>query len=194
MTETTPRREATRARLIEAAIHEFAERGIDATSVEQLCERADFSRGAFYSNFQTKDDLCIAILESYAEQTLRELDAIFQPPPDADIDWAVNVAIPAFFRALGPTADFRRTMLEIHLRATRSDELGQRLREHEAQIHPVIGAFLTKAVAHVGRRFSMPTDQVVRALSAVFFEPSMDNDVDSEFLGGLLVALTEPAA
>ena len=96
MTETTPRREATRNRLIQAAIHEFALRGIDATSVEQLCEQAGFTRGAFYSNFATKDDLCVAIIEHYCQQVEEGLDQIFQPPADAGIEWAVNEAIPAF--------------------------------------------------------------------------------------------------
>ncbi len=70
MSETTRRREVTRHRLVEAAIDEFAIRGLDATSVEQLCEAAGFTRGAFYSNFATKDDLCVAIMEYHRDQVL----------------------------------------------------------------------------------------------------------------------------
>lgn len=192
MPETTPRREATRTRLIAAAIHEFAERGIDATSVEQLCERAGFTRGAFYSNFATKDDLCVAILENYGEQVVEGLGEVFHPPANAGIEWAVDEAIPAFFQALGSTAEIRRTMLEIHLRGTRSPELAKRLRELDAKTRPVMMDFLDSAASHVGLRFRLPTDQVMRAFSAVFFEPELDNDVDEAFLGRLLVALTEP--
>ena len=70
MTDLTPRREATVGRLVEAAITQFAARGIDATSVEQLCEAAGFTRGAFYSNFTSKDDLCMAIIERYRDNVL----------------------------------------------------------------------------------------------------------------------------
>ena len=193
MTETTPRREATRNRLIQAAIHEFALRGIDATSVEQLCEQAGFTRGAFYSNFATKDDLCVAIIEHYCQQVEEGLDQIFQPPADAGIEWAVNEAIPAFFRTLGPTAQVRMTMLEIHLRSTRSPELATRLNELDSRTRPAMMTFLDQAASHVGLRFRMPTEQVLRALSAVFFEPELAADVDEALLGRLLAALTEPA-
>lgn len=55
--ETTARRERTRQRLLDAAAQVFAEVGLDAASVETVCERAGFTRGAFYSNFDSKDEL-----------------------------------------------------------------------------------------------------------------------------------------
>ena len=62
------RREQTRARLLDAAHEVFAEVGMDAASVEMICERAGFTRGAFYSNFATKDDLCVEIMRHVAEE------------------------------------------------------------------------------------------------------------------------------
>lgn len=60
---TTRRREQSRRRLIEAARDTFAERGIRETPVELICERAGFTRGAFYSNFSSKEDLFLAVYE-----------------------------------------------------------------------------------------------------------------------------------
>jgi AcrR family transcriptional regulator len=51
------RRSETQDRLLAAAAPLFAERGISASTVELICERAGFTRGAFYSNFESKDDL-----------------------------------------------------------------------------------------------------------------------------------------
>ena len=51
MTHVTARRAATRERLIDAAIDVFAEKGVLGASVEEICEDAGFTRGAFYSNF-----------------------------------------------------------------------------------------------------------------------------------------------
>ena len=64
-------------RLVEAAITQFAARGIDATSVEQLCDAAGFTRGAFYSNFASKDDLCTAIIEACGAQNPLCFAAVF---------------------------------------------------------------------------------------------------------------------
>lgn len=63
---TSRRREATRQKLLEAAALVFAEVGVDAASVETICERAGFTRGAFYSNFESKDELMLALTERVA--------------------------------------------------------------------------------------------------------------------------------
>ncbi|SIS18578.1 TetR/AcrR family transcriptional regulator [Microbacterium sp. RURRCA19A] len=77
MTDTAPapsrRRENTRTRLMDAAAQLFAEEGIDATSVEAVCERAGFTRGAFYSNFASKEELFLALCERSANTTLAAL-------------------------------------------------------------------------------------------------------------------------
>ncbi|WP_137843075.1 TetR/AcrR family transcriptional regulator [Microbacterium sp. 2FI] len=65
---TSPRREATRQKLLDAAALVFAEVGLDAASVEAICERAGFTRGAFYSNFETKDELFLELAGNVARE------------------------------------------------------------------------------------------------------------------------------
>ena len=65
---TTRRREATRQKLLDAAAQVFAEVGLDAASVEAICERAGFTRGAFYSNFETKDELFLELVGNVARE------------------------------------------------------------------------------------------------------------------------------
>lgn len=60
--------EQTRARLIETADRMFAEGGVNAASLRSLCERAGFSQGAFYSNFASKEDLLLCVLERHIHQ------------------------------------------------------------------------------------------------------------------------------
>ncbi|MEZ5187714.1 MAG: TetR/AcrR family transcriptional regulator [Microbacterium sp.] len=67
------RREQTRARLLAAAHEVFAEVGMDAASVEMICERAGFTRGAFYSNFESKNELFLALITQLAEEKLDEV-------------------------------------------------------------------------------------------------------------------------
>lgn len=66
-TPATRSRENTRARLLEAAAQVFAEVGLDGASVEAVCERAGFTRGAFYSNFESKDELFLMLAASVSE-------------------------------------------------------------------------------------------------------------------------------
>src|SRR5436305_5014119 len=68
---TRPTRDATRDKLFEAAARVFEEQGIGSASIEAIAAAAGFSRGAFYSNFNSKDDLIIAMLEDHVAQSIR---------------------------------------------------------------------------------------------------------------------------
>ena len=54
---------ATRAALLDAAAQLFVERGLQGASVEAISERAGFTRGAFYSNFASKEELFAELLQ-----------------------------------------------------------------------------------------------------------------------------------
>jgi AcrR family transcriptional regulator len=77
--ETLSRRERkkqeTRQRLMEAALHLCREHGYDDTTVEQIAEAADVAKGTFFNYFETKD----AILPALAEWRLRQLQQALLP-------------------------------------------------------------------------------------------------------------------
>ena len=54
-------RAETLERLLDAALKTFAHVGFAAASVEAICSRGGFTRGAFYSSFRTKDELFAAL-------------------------------------------------------------------------------------------------------------------------------------
>jgi len=68
---TRPTRDDTRDKLFEAAARVFEEQGIGGASIEAIAAAAGFTRGAFYSNFKSKDELIIAMLEDHVEQSIR---------------------------------------------------------------------------------------------------------------------------
>ena len=67
---TRPTRDDTRDKLFEAAARVFEEQGIGGASIEAIAAAAGFTRGAFYSNFKSKDELIIAMLEDHVEQSI----------------------------------------------------------------------------------------------------------------------------
>jgi len=70
---TRPTRDDTCEKLFEAAARVFEEQGIGGASIEAIAAAAGFTRGAFYSNFKSKDELIIAMLEDHVEQSIRRL-------------------------------------------------------------------------------------------------------------------------
>jgi len=82
---TRPTRGDTREKLFEAAADVFEQHGIGAASIEAIAAAAGMTRGAFYSNFASKDDLIIAMLEDHVERSLkhhRDLLARHREPED----------------------------------------------------------------------------------------------------------------
>ncbi len=75
---------ATREALIAAAAAEFAEQGLDA-SLDAVCARAGFTRGAFYVHFRDRDDLLVAVIERVLS---RFRDALL---PDRNPDLATTI-------------------------------------------------------------------------------------------------------
>src|SRR4051812_40727719 len=56
-------KQRTREALVEAGIALFAEQGLDGPSLDAICERAGFTRGAFYVHFRDRDELLQAVME-----------------------------------------------------------------------------------------------------------------------------------
>jgi TetR/AcrR family transcriptional regulator, transcriptional repressor for nem operon len=68
-------KERTRRALIEAGIELFAKEGLDAPSLDAICERAGYTRGAFYVHFRDRDDFLVAVMETAGPPILDQLVA-----------------------------------------------------------------------------------------------------------------------
>ncbi len=61
------RRADTRGRLLDAAAELFAERGVEAASIDAIAHVADRTSGAVYSHFGGKDGLLFALLDGWVD-------------------------------------------------------------------------------------------------------------------------------
>jgi AcrR family transcriptional regulator len=98
-------RQQTRERLLDAAADVFKRFGYNGASLEAVAEAAGYTKGAVYSNFDTKADLFMALLDRYVEgeiaaqveqfsgktldQVIDELDTIIERQITGDPLWAV---------------------------------------------------------------------------------------------------------
>jgi AcrR family transcriptional regulator len=65
----------TRARLLDSAAQLFARGGYEGASVDLIAESAGYSKGAFYSNFGSKEAIFLELLDAHKR---REIDALAQ--------------------------------------------------------------------------------------------------------------------
>jgi AcrR family transcriptional regulator len=71
-----------RAKILGAALELFAEKGYDATSVNQVVIRAGVTKGALYHYFAAKEDLLYEIYRGLLDQQLADLERISVEEPD----------------------------------------------------------------------------------------------------------------
>ena len=83
----------TRSQLIATAKRLFFTDGYRPTSLEKVADAAGYSKGAVYSNFRNKDELCAAVLDEIRAERLAEVLDLFSRPDrfEALRDWAERV-------------------------------------------------------------------------------------------------------
>lgn len=71
-------RERTRQRLLDAAATVIAGQGLAASSVEDIAAQAGYSRGAFYSNFDSKNQLFLEVLRGEHRTMQADLQGLLE--------------------------------------------------------------------------------------------------------------------
>ncbi|MFC9551827.1 TetR/AcrR family transcriptional regulator [Rhodococcus sp. NPDC056960] len=167
----TKRRGQTRRRLLDAAVEVFAENGFGRSTVEQICERGGYTRGAFYSNFGSLDEMFFAMWE---ERSSAMLAQIRLAADSASIDLS-GLAPDDKLRAgtelvLGvvPVDDqWYRINAEFTAHALRNPSLKRALAAREDTILDTIVPILEKALHRLGRRVVGDPRALGRALVAL---------------------------
>lgn len=169
------RRGRTRERLLDAALDVFAELGVHVATVEQITERAGFTRGAFYSNFTTKEELFFALMErengvraATLARGLEELHPrIGAALADGDESALGEVILDLF---VGPRDDRTWCLVqaEFKMLAMRDRTVATRLltqqRRFFSSLHPV----MERAIEQAGREFVLDTEATLHLLAGVY--------------------------
>ena len=110
-------------RLIEAAERLFIRKGFDDASVEEISETAGYSRGAFYSNFDDKEQVFLAVID---RRRPKALDDIFQQVSEPAERIA---AVREWFSNQWRLKDFIALRMEFSRRAMRDRSVRKHLAE-----------------------------------------------------------------
>jgi AcrR family transcriptional regulator len=137
---TRPTRDETCEKLFEAAARVFEEQGIGGASIEAIAAAAGFTRGAFYSNFKSKDELIIAMLEDHVAQTVRRnLDLLAAHRTADDFIAALKTMDRSRHDPLGRSPLLHMEMILFVARAEkRRPELAKRLRARRKLVAEIV--------------------------------------------------------
>ncbi|MDL4821319.1 TetR family transcriptional regulator [Actinomadura opuntiae] len=90
------KKQRTREALVDAAFTLFAEKGFDATTVEEIADAVDVSSRTFFRYFASKEDVALTFQE---EQTRAVMTALAERPPDEPIMTALRRTVVEIARA-----------------------------------------------------------------------------------------------
>jgi AcrR family transcriptional regulator len=137
------RREQTRDDLIAAADGLFVGGGFHATSLDQIAAAAGYTKGAVYSNFDSKEDLFFAVYERRVAEAEAQMRELFAGDAAAGLDRIAADTTGRINRDDGWLAAF----FEFWAHVIRRPELRGRFAEiHQRVQRPVAGALERVAV------------------------------------------------
>jgi AcrR family transcriptional regulator len=194
-TRVTKRRAETRARLLGAAYRVFADKGFGRTRIEDVCSAAGYTRGAFYSQFDSLDELFFSL---YDERAMLITDQAGDALADVDGPDTIEAALDRVAATLLLDRDWLLIKTDFLMHAARNPVVAQRLLHHRGQLRAAIEQRLAATAAAVPVDSPSPLGTaadaaraVVAAYDGVTVQLLLDNDTTAarDWLNQLLTAL-----
>lgn len=137
-TSRTNAKARTRAKLLRAASQVFATQGFNGATVEEIAERAGFTRGAFYANFSDKADALLTLLEEERGKDMDEVARLMSETPD-DQKLAV---LQSWYLALLGDQRLQRATAELIAQAAHVTAVRARLAQRQAYVRSTIASLI----------------------------------------------------
>ena len=150
--------------MLDAAFEVFAEQGFGRSTIEQVCERAGFTRGAFYSNFASLDELFLAMWEQKSAELLEGLRELVAANPPAGRSWRDGVEL--VLAAVPVNDEWYRITAEFTAHALRHPALRSVMARREHAIIATLMPILDDLLRSAGR-FAPDPEALGNALVAV---------------------------
>jgi AcrR family transcriptional regulator len=109
----------TRSCLLRSAAKVFASRGLTQASIDEVAADAGYTKGAFYANFASKEDLFLAMLDERFAERLAQIQRLVSS--DGEIDQQARAAGEEFVDYLAADPDWQRLFFEFAAHAARNE-------------------------------------------------------------------------
>lgn len=180
----------------------FAEKGIKRVTVDELVAAAGFTRGAFYSNFSSIDEVFFAVFEDQAERMLAAVREAIEAVPEGEFSLDSLGAILESIHGFGRQWYLIHT--EFVLYALRNEEAREVLGEHGRRFRAELVDVISDVLLRLERRPVIPVEQVTETAVALYMHSIAQEHLGEQTLGptqllgsvlpGIVLGLSEPLA
>jgi AcrR family transcriptional regulator len=195
----------TRRCLMRSASKLFAERGLQHASIDDVAEHAGFTKGAFYANFASKEELFLAMLDEHFARRLEEVERVIAGD-GSDAEKAIQAG-DDFTRMLSADPEWQRLLFEFSAYAVRNDQFRAALVSRIRAVRAQIATALAARAEQLGIESAVPIEQVAVMTGAMASGFAIErllggDEVPDELFGtmllvffaGLRALAAEPAA
>jgi AcrR family transcriptional regulator len=175
------RQRQTRERLLEAAERVFLRRGLQGSSVEEIAAEAGYTRGAFYSNFKSKDELFVELLQDRVYRGYRKI--LEELPDEAETPRERMRRGAERLREVQEGEDGRwlfRLWLECLTQAARDEEFRKLAAGFWSANREAMAARGEDEYRELGRKPPLPTDQMATGMIALDIGLAVQHLVDPD--------------
>jgi len=189
-TRQTDRTQSTRRKLLDAAKHIFAKDGFEAARLEDIAAGAGYTRGAFYANFESKEDIFFALFEEWVRERIESLTSALRRHTDPS---GKLVALRTHYAELATDRRLVLISLEFKLFALRHPEAHARLRSRHRRIRACFSELFSEVMNALGKSIPIAYPAASACLGAVaqglllehLLDPKTLSDVDVRHVLGL---------
>jgi AcrR family transcriptional regulator len=177
--------------VLAAARRMFLTRGYHGASLEQIADAAGFSKGVVYSQFESKADLFLALLEQRIDERAEDNARLVEKLAASDgltVDQGLTALAEHVTRRDRADAAWGLLVIEFRVHAARNPDLNRRYGE----VHERTVAGVARVVARIYDRadeaLPLPAPELARLLITVGAGARLEQATNSEVLPNALVA------
>ncbi|OBF32402.1 TetR family transcriptional regulator [Mycolicibacterium peregrinum] len=189
---TRPTRDEVRDRILDAALTVFAAEGFAGATIDAIGHAAGFTKGAVYSNFESKDELFLALLDRQFESR-GALIATALDSGQGDTAAIAAALSRATLDSIHDQNEYQIVLIEYWLRAVRDPELRERLVARRRTAADQALRIVEQAGTSLpGKQLSALAQLVVTIISGIATEEVLQpGTIDIDTLTRLFTALLE---
>ncbi|ASK61835.1 hypothetical protein CFK37_06515 [Virgibacillus phasianinus] len=119
------KREESFNRIMKAGMEKFCEKGYSATSIQEICEHAGYTKGAFYLHFKSKEDFFLKLLEFRSQIRKDWSSPVDEVDQYTSLEEAVFKRINNFLELMERSEQWNTIYMEFYLRRQNKSEIRQ---------------------------------------------------------------------
>ena len=155
----------TRQRLLDAAAEVFARRGMQQGSIEEVAERAGFTKGAFYANFASKEELFLSMLDDRFARHLEEIDRVLAT--DAEPEDQARAGAANFVDFITSDPEWERLFFEFSAYASRNENFRRELVARRRGLQERMADLYSRRAEQMGVEPPFPIEDIARMTFAM---------------------------